>query len=312
VTILDDEDYRILMAMSSGLEAFGVFVAMLILGRERLQQGKAQQVPETESLKFDNSTTHLLAMTHLTRRQLDRCLNTLAEVAKDSQSEPWMYLDSESQLVIRSFFKFNTQTGWGGSRAGAGRRSNLSQDDSKKNHLDSHKESSWSLSGTGTGTGTVRTTGAREPFDPTDPAGPEPPCKPFDGCAEAIEQARRSFGDELANAVKIERKDIDRQISSRWDYLKGAFLRLEYDLSRPNAKAIENPLGAAIFHAKKWAVAGAMPPLPVAARPKKTPEPPLKYVVVTHEEEAEYEAAMERTRLANIAKKKARGDRIAQ
>jgi hypothetical protein len=120
ITILTDEDYRVLMGTKRGAEAFGVFVSMIVAGRERLQQGQARQLSNTESLAFDNSTTHLLALTHVTKTQLDRCLRALSDVSKVTGVDPWMYLDESKHLVIRSFFKFNARGLLGRGETGGG------------------------------------------------------------------------------------------------------------------------------------------------------------------------------------------------
>lgn len=185
ITLLDDEDYCVLVASKGGLEAFGVFVSMVILGRSRLQNGKARrsaesglpsdnsklkQLSEENSLTFDNSLTHLASLAHIDEKQLHRCLTTLKGIADRTGGHPWMYLDESKHLVIRSFFKFNTKSGWGGNREGAGRKSSGNQDgnqdDSEINHLDSNLQPTRIPSGTGIGIGT----GTVSPLPPV----PEP------------------------------------------------------------------------------------------------------------------------------------------
>lgn len=174
IAILDDEDFGILTEDPGGMEAFGLFVAIVVAGRSRLQLDRAERVGETDALVFVDRTRHLLSMIHADQRQLDRCLAAFARVAAETNGDPWLYLDENGRLVIRSFFKFNTNTGWGGARGGSGRKSSgnqdapaakssrnqdaargnqVFQDDSKPNHLDSAVQSSGLHSGTGSGTG---------------------------------------------------------------------------------------------------------------------------------------------------------------
>lgn len=128
-----------MVSLPGGLEAFGVFVAMVILGRERLQQGKAKRLFEKPNLVFSESLDHIAALSHLTISNIRNSLYIMKTVAKKNGSEPWMSLDETSHLVIRSFFKFNTREDWGGRREGAGRKSRQNQDDSKNNHLENSR-----------------------------------------------------------------------------------------------------------------------------------------------------------------------------
>lgn len=172
IAILDDEDFGVLTEDPGGLEAFGLFVAIVVAGRSRLQMERAERVGDSDALVFIDRTRHLLSLVHADRDQLDRCLAAFARVAQETEGEPWLYLDDNGRLVIRSFFKFNTNTGWGGHRDGAGRKpsgnqdgpggNQVFQDDSKRNHLDSAVQSSGLCSGTGIGTGT----GIKTPLNP--------------------------------------------------------------------------------------------------------------------------------------------------
>jgi hypothetical protein len=144
INLLGDEDFRVLVGMRGGAEAFGVFVAMLVVGRERLQRSQARQLYDTEALRFDNSTMHVSTMAYIKHTQLLSAVSVVGEVAKVTGHEPWMYLDESGHLVIRSFFKFNASKDWGGKRAGSGRPTKEessgnqdNQDDSENNHLDS-------------------------------------------------------------------------------------------------------------------------------------------------------------------------------
>jgi hypothetical protein len=286
VTILDDEDYRILMASNGGPEAFGVFAAMLVLGRERLQQGKARQLSETESLRFDNSTTHLLAMTHLNTRHLDRCLRTLAEVAKSTGSKPWMYLDDDSQLVIRSFFKFNAGEGWGGPRPGSGRKPRRNQVDSEKNQVETNLESSWFPSDPitdsinrpvrapaparvreGTPPGTDGRTGGE--LDEDAPGGP--------GYLAALEVVRTSLGDAAADRLGYEFDRIGASVGGRWDCIAAAAMETRQQMDQRNGTPVRSPFGLMLSKAKDFSLKATLPPPPVVAPPPKPKEPTPAY-----------------------------------
>jgi hypothetical protein len=123
--MLDDEDFGLLMQQPGGAAAFGLFVALLMTGRERLQQGKAERVSGTDTLVFLNGMDHVLSRARSNRGAFFHCLNALRTVAEQSRSEPWIDLNNDDRISIRSFFQFNTVggDGWGGAREGAGRRS---------------------------------------------------------------------------------------------------------------------------------------------------------------------------------------------
>lgn len=154
ITILTDEDYRVLLGMKGGSEAFGIFTAMVLVGRERLQEGKARRVEnsidscnglrlsESEALRFDNSTMHLSAMSCISEKQLTNCLKLLQAVSDRTGNEPWMYMDKSKHLIIRSFFKFNANPTWGGPRPGSGRPPADNQDDSKINQDETNLKAS--------------------------------------------------------------------------------------------------------------------------------------------------------------------------
>jgi len=133
ITILDDEDYRLLMSERGGMEAFGVFVSLCLVGRQRLLDRRAHQIEGTDSLRLDNSLEHVLDMARATRKQFDACLSAIKRVADRSGGEPWFYVDENGGIVIRSFFKFNADSNHGGPRPGAGRPINGNQDDSRGN-----------------------------------------------------------------------------------------------------------------------------------------------------------------------------------
>jgi hypothetical protein len=280
VTILDDEDYRILMTLPGGMEAFGVFVAMLILGRERLQQGKVKHLSETDSLKFDNSTTHLLAMSRLSIRQLDRCLKTLETVANESGSKPWMYRDDDSHLVIRSFFKFNANPAWGGAREGAGRHSSRIQDESKKIQLDSQKESSWCASSSVTDStptamrpgASARTRKVRRPEtiplegrpetadSQSEPLPDDPKSDP--AYMEAIGAVRASLSDADAKKLGRDRVGIAKKFQGRWDCIAAAAGETARRIAGPSGGNIHNPFGLMMSIAQGYVEDGGPPAEP--------------------------------------------------
>jgi hypothetical protein len=163
ITILQDEDYFTLMRSPGGAETFGVFVAMVVVARERLQQNKASQVDGTQAICLHNSLPYLAAMARINLDVLEQAIVTLNNVAKDAGSEPWMTVDHEGRLVIRSFFKFNTSSGWGGPRDKPTKpgkspnpkapRSSRGQDESKSDQLDPNLGASCAVSGSGSGSG---------------------------------------------------------------------------------------------------------------------------------------------------------------
>lgn len=121
ITLLGDEDYWTLMEEPDGPAVFGAFVAMLVVARDRLQQGKAERLGDSAALRVLSRPAHLISLARLPSGQFEQAIATLERVAKATGGEPWMSLDGDGMLVIRSFFKFNTSTGWGGPRPGAGR-----------------------------------------------------------------------------------------------------------------------------------------------------------------------------------------------
>ena len=150
ITILQDEDYFTLMHSPGGVEAFGAFVAMVVVARERLQQNKAVQVEGTHAIRLLNSIPHLAAMAHIGEEALTKAIATLGAVAGKTNSEPWMSVDDHGSLVIRSFFKFNTSSGWGGPRDSPskppktkGSKASRKQDESKPEQLARRLESRW-------------------------------------------------------------------------------------------------------------------------------------------------------------------------
>jgi hypothetical protein len=115
ISILSDEDYGVLMASRDGPQTFGVFVAMLLVGRDRFQQKRARLMGKS-SLVISDSLAHVASLGRISQSQLEQALAILARIAEQTGTQPWMYLDDDSHLVIRSFFKFNTKSGWSGQR----------------------------------------------------------------------------------------------------------------------------------------------------------------------------------------------------
>ena len=182
ITILDDEDYRLLMSEARGAEHFGAFVAICIVGRQRLLDKRAHQVPGTDALCIDNSIAHVLSMAHVTRKQFDAMVKALAAVSSEAKSQAWLYVDDQNRIVIRSFFKFNTDANWGGPRDGAGRKN---QDDSSCNQDDSSAatcfpsvSSSSSISSSCVSLESANTRAPTEKASPPDP-DPIPPPGPI-------------------------------------------------------------------------------------------------------------------------------------
>lgn len=287
ITLLDDEDYRVLMATKGGLEAFGFFAALLVVGRERFQQGKARQLSESNllhpsvsnSLIFDNSPTHILAMTHTSSKQMERCLNVFWEVAEATGGKPWVYIDQASHLVIRSFFKFNTSTGWGGNRPGAGRKSRRNQDDSDGNQVDTESKSSRIYSGTGTGITSddgahAHVRGAAETPPSSSPSSSNGIVELFTlnpDHATLIEAARSAFGDQFADTVAEMGRDIQDTLSGRWDCYAAAI-----KWAKRSIKPIDNLHLYCLKTGEKFTRNG-VPPEPVASKPTNghPAEPPV-------------------------------------
>lgn len=224
ITLLADEDYAVLMGHKHGPEAFGIFVATVVAGRERLTQGKASQIPDTESLRFENSIEYVASLVRVSVARLDRCLATLAECAGLVNGDPWMHLDKSGHVVIRSFFKFNTKTGWGGQRPGAGRPATENQDgikatvpeinlNSRRNQDDSNLKATSFPSGSGSGpleehccppTPKTETPNTHPAVLPATPDGPPNPamCPPYpDGELLDIHSGPHAIPDETARDI---------------------------------------------------------------------------------------------------------------
>jgi hypothetical protein len=128
ITMLDDEDYRLLMSECNGAEGFGVFVAVCLVGRQRLMNQRAHQIEGTDALCIDNSVAHVCDMAKVSRKQFNALLATMERVCSEAGSQQWLYVDDSGRVVIRSFFKFNTDSAWGGPRPGSGRPISGNQD----------------------------------------------------------------------------------------------------------------------------------------------------------------------------------------
>jgi hypothetical protein len=140
IDILTDADFGQLMQSDNGLRAFGVFVALVVAGRERLQRGKASRLSGTDTLVMHDDIGHIVWLTHISQARIEAAIRTMAEVASRSGDQPWASVDASGRLNIKSFFKFNANDKWGGPRPGAGRRN---QDDDTRNQDEIKLNSSW-------------------------------------------------------------------------------------------------------------------------------------------------------------------------
>ena len=120
ITLLDDEDYRLLVSDKCGIASLGTFLAICLVGRRRLLDRHATRIDGTDSLRLDDSVQHVLALARLTERHFEMLLGSLARVAEQTRSKPWVYVDDDGRIVIRSFFKFNADANHGGPRPGTG------------------------------------------------------------------------------------------------------------------------------------------------------------------------------------------------
>jgi hypothetical protein len=134
VDLLTDGCYGSLVGTRNGLQAFGVFVSLVVAGRERLLRGRASRVIGTDALRFDDDTSHICRLTHVTPKCFADAIVALTIVAESCGERPWVFVDDDNRLNIRSYFKFNDNDNWGGSRPGAGRSV---QDGIKSNQVDS-------------------------------------------------------------------------------------------------------------------------------------------------------------------------------
>ena len=278
IALLGDEDFRLLIGMKGGAEAFGVFVAMLVVGRERLQQGQARQLSEhanSESLRFDNSTTHVLALAYMKGSHLSRAIAMLAEVAKITGSEPWMYLDRTEHLVIRSFFRFNVSADWGGKRPGAGRPQKepteevkCNQDNQDGNHLEAPLSLSLSLSLPPSSCEPTEQQTARRPMDPGNPpVGIDGPGKESEAAKE-LEVWANTLG------LSPEQEPYGFWARQTCDYAPAEWIRAiltKYALGRSgNQRKPITYLHATIGN---WLRAGSCPCLIEAGTPDAAPSP---------------------------------------
>lgn len=301
VTILDDDDFHVLMAMPSGLETFGAFCSLLVVGRERFQQGKAIHLGETESLVFINRLSYVLSRARINRKQLDMILATLRAVAEETDTLPWLSLDGD-RLVIRSFFKYHSppDKNWGGTRPGAGRKiknqddSENNQDDSLSetikmipgnnqddslgnqdesfgNHLEKNKESSRKPP--------VSNSDSIADANPVSQSAGAPACEAgladcpavsYGSHQECVEVALDLFGDATADALGRSRASLadrldDGMGNPRWDALAAALRVVDRMRRKPGAEPIRSIIGTALHLTADWIVTGEVPPEPVEA-----------------------------------------------
>lgn len=304
ITILQDEDFATLVKQRGGMEAFGFFVAVLVVGRERLQRGRAQQLSNTESLRFDDSTDHVLGMVYSNRKQLDKCLEVFDAVTRANSSKPWLHLDKSGHLVIRSFFRWNTNTGWGGPRSGSGRKSRGNQDDSENNHLETNLESSWCASGSGSGTG------SKDP--PTPPKGdaalPLVPNLPDKGpividsaSARCPDYPDPDFGAPRPGPNTLTEAQAVEIHGLLWNTFKNRRVCYEFHVHQKSlsAEAWKFAIGKVVWKVDNegFNLRGAVylvtiggdygkKPNRSAFKPEPKPDPPLEYAEVTPEDDA--------------------------
>lgn len=286
ITILDDEDYHELLAEPQGLEAFGLFVALVLVARERLQQEKAVRIGKTDALRFENASGFVAGRAGVDVATLARSLQAMASVAERTGTEPWVHLDADGRIVIRSFFRYNTKTGWGGTRAGSGRprKNQINQDDSRENHLEITAQrrkknqvgikknqddipsktilnTTWFPPGSGSGSGSDCPVGQStdRPTVVPESAGSH---------QEAVELAMELFGDTAADALSRSKLDIESMIQGvdgrpRWDCYAAALRLADLIRRKPGAEPIRSLNGFCLDRAREWVVTG-IPPGPVA------------------------------------------------
>lgn len=125
--MLNDQDYTTLMRSSAGREAFAVFVALILVGRQRLTDERATQIGQSDALRLEDGDDHLERIMGIKTEQLESALNALEQVASANKSKPWAYRDDSGRIVIRSFFKFNVHRDWGGPRPNSGPKRNQAE-----------------------------------------------------------------------------------------------------------------------------------------------------------------------------------------
>lgn len=121
ITMLRDADFLALMRSREGREAFAVFVAMVLVGRERLEEGRACRVDNTDALYLLDSTQTIAHLSGIPEATIEQALRSLACVATTHNVQPWLGLDAAGRITIRSFFRYNVTPSWGGARPNAGR-----------------------------------------------------------------------------------------------------------------------------------------------------------------------------------------------
>ena len=189
ITLLDDEDYRLLVSDKCGIASLGTFLAICLVGRRRLLDRHATRIDGTDSLRLDDSVQHVLALARLTERHFEMLLGSLARVAEQTRSKPWVYVDADGRIVIRSFFKFNADANHGGPRPGTGPKpkedsravqesSSCIQDDSSSSSGGVSYSSSYSYSSSCVSLESANTRAPTEKASPPDP-DPIPPPGPI-------------------------------------------------------------------------------------------------------------------------------------
>ena len=121
------------MSDKCGTSGLGVFLALCLVGRRRLLDRRARRIAGTDALVIENSIEHTLDLARVRRRDFDAFLEAIQRIATQTGAQPWVYVDGDGHVVIRSFFKFNADSNHGGPRPGAGRPINGNQDDSRGN-----------------------------------------------------------------------------------------------------------------------------------------------------------------------------------
>jgi hypothetical protein len=121
IDLADDPEYVALMATKAGRDAFAVFIAILIQARRTHVRGRAQRQNESQNLTFDDCQTFILNRGSVPKPAFTRAIETFRAVASEHGTEPWMSVEPDGRITVRSYFKYHGGEGWGGARQGAGR-----------------------------------------------------------------------------------------------------------------------------------------------------------------------------------------------
>ena len=145
VSLLQDAAYIALMRTSKGRAAFGTFVGLLLLAKNResrrsAQRARSERAGDAQATRseragdFEESPKVLAAELWMTSRTLLAEINLIERTCRENGNDPWIVAE-DGIIRIRQFEKWNTpQEGWGGSRPGAGRKAS----DSSCIQLDTH------------------------------------------------------------------------------------------------------------------------------------------------------------------------------